>query len=216
MLFQHTMNRIDNSKEALLWEMEMGGCDEEFCNQCNPQRASAISIVAKINDNINNGVARKYFLQLIENSKDFIIKGVYKFTFKKYIRNGYNVHDEKSYDIRFINNDFSGYLYHKKSNVINIYHKGTQESFETNGEFPKLCRYDFTTEDSDDGDLEPDSKSFDHVKIVMEDTIFEDYVHEGFGFILDNEQIKKCHKEDQIVNTSNGWKVQSRKKHLKR
>lgn len=109
------------------------------------------------------------------NQTEFTVKG--RLFYMPYrLDSPYKV-EEKEIDIHFIKSKMVGFL--RGKNSIAIYHTG----FFPEDDFPRLCEYNLIKEDSS---KDPEVIEVDHIKILLQNVVFEDHCHKGFGVIIND------------------------------
>lgn len=142
----------------------------------------------KVEQVVNNPI-REQFKKLLK-SWNFSLPAK-KFSLQYYIRHGFKV--EQDINIHFINSDFKkGILKNEDQTEYWVYHQGTihkKDEYSDEEHSLHFCPYAFTEGDSTQ-----------HLKFLEHDVIFEDYVHKGFGFFINNEEIEKLFSQRKWKN----------------
>lgn len=111
-----------------------------------------------------------------------------KFRLRESPSDGYDIDGEVVVTFRKSKKKY-GILKNDDESRIWIYHNGIMG---LNGDFPRLCPYIFLkrSKDSEEG---PDIDAINHVKILFNDIVFEDFVHDASGIIISNSELIDTH-----------------------
>lgn len=167
-------------------------CDPKHCSQCNP--------AYKKFDELNNKTKKENkstqtkFQFLIETLPEFTVQ-CKKFELQKYLRWGYEVTDEITITFKKSENCI-GTVENLRGTCLTVFHNGDIQLFENRMRetllFPIFNKYTFGKPKN------PDLDSINHIKFIMQDEIFEDFVHHGWGIIINNSEIYNIYNEQKV------------------
>lgn len=138
--------------------------------------------------------SKQKLISLLQHCSDFKLRYT-RFHFLKYLSNGYDSKNEGGY-IHFIRSGKHGILYdnevenceynYDNSYDVYVYHNSKIKDAKNQGDGPQnsagqlsFCSPEYFTDD----------KTNTHVKLIEQEYIFEDHVHSGGGFIIENKDI---------------------------
>lgn len=167
---------------------ELSICDPKYCTRYNPQLITHPDQIYHEWRTHNEG--NELLTQVLATLEEFTVIGEF-WGLSKYLRDGY--YTQGTVKITFVKSkDRFGVL--RNDNHIWIYHNGTKEFCDE--KFPKLCKYFFTNKNRND-EKGVDKDALQHVKILFNHEIFEDFVHTGKGVIIKNEELKRILVESE-------------------
>lgn len=130
-----------------------------------------------------NSSSRENFTHLIQTKERFTVKAK-RFNLKYYLRRGYDVLEE--YAVTFIRDEEDiGVLVCPEKKTMKIFHPGTIDAFNPMfGKrhkimFPSFCDVEFRLKKN------PETEKIPHMKLLLQDVVFEDWVHEGHGLLIE-------------------------------
>lgn len=186
-----------------MYECDFDTCDYETCEQCNPEyskkkeeRETYISINRSKENNAFNT-----FKELLKKNTTITLKAKL-FSFYGYLDHPYDEHNDCSitFDSSDNYNNYIGIL-RKKDQLTIIYSDDSQfdkktsifefdSQFESIFEFPTYCSYLF-----DDNENNEPKRLGTRLNFIFSDVIFEDYVHQGYGFFIEIDEINRIARE---------------------
>jgi hypothetical protein len=182
-----------------------GGCDSDC--ECLPENKKHYSDLANLRKARSEHNVQGLLLDVLRHAKvgHHLRFPCNTFDMMSYIRDGYVL--TGSTDVVFIRTKKRHGVLRSKNEVIYIHHDGTL----TFAENPCVCEYEFEQVRDSDGSKTVDIGSATSVKILLQDVVFEDWVHDGHGFVLQEDDLMKyiskrdecddLESEDQVTST---------------